>query len=406
MNGFRSLFANRGYRALWAAQFVSVLGDFIALFGVVSFITFRLHGTPSDVTSVILASTLSMALVTPFGGALVDRLRVKWVLVASDLIRAVLVSSLVLVHDVRHIAILLAANSVVSSFFAPAQMIALRKLVPPGELLTANALMAQAFFAVRSFSPALAGALVALLGERACFWADGASFAVSGALLATLPLVHVPHPHDITVRSLARDFRDANRFIFTHRQLTFAFVALSAAMLVFGGFMPLIAVYVRDHLHGGPLAYGFASTMLGVGLIIGTGMAARVAKGRHAPSVIIAGLFGFGVGPALLGAIPHPVGAALGTFTAGFAFGFVMVPGQTLSQTETPPAMMGRVSSTFMALYMSAQTVGLAFSGRLADALGIRTTFYLCAVTMAVFALAGRLWMRPRAAMVGPPAPG
>lgn len=398
----RRLFADRAWRTLWIAQVVSVLGDFVALFGVVSLITFRLHGRPSDVTSVVLASTLPLALVTPFAGAFVDRAPAKRVLVASDLLRAVLVCSLVLVQDVRQIALVLAATSLVSSFFGPAQMIALRKLVPKEDLLTANALMAQAFFLVRTLSPTLAGALVSFLGERACFWLDGASFAISGALLATLPLVHVPHPHEITVRSLARDLRDANRFAFTHRTLSFAFVSIGAAMLVFGGFGPLVAVYVRDQLHAGPMVYGSVSTMLGVGLIAGTGLAAKVARGRHAPSVILCGLLGFATGPALLGAIPHPAGAAFGTFAAGFAFGFILVPAQTISQTETPPEMMGRVSSTFVALHMAAQTAGLAASGRLADRIGIRPTFFACAAVMAAFAAAGWLWMRRRVPALAP----
>lgn len=398
----RRLFANRAWRALWIAQVVSVLGDFVALFGVVSLITFRLHGRPSDVTSVVLASTLPLALITPFAGAFVDRAPAKRVLVASDLLRAILVCSLVLVRDVRQIALVLAATSVVSSFFGPAQMIALRKLVPKEELLSANALMAQAFFAVRTLSPTLAGALVSFLGERACFWLDGASFALSGALLASLPLVHVPHPHEITVRSLARDLRDAHRFVFTHRTLSFAFSAIGAALLVFGGFGPLVAVYVRDQLHAGPMAYGAVSTMLGVGLVAGTGIAARVARGRPPASVIVCGLLAFALGPALLGAIPHPAGAAVATFAAGSSFGFILVPAQTISQTETPPEMMGRVGSTFVAFHMAAQAAGLAASGHLADRIGIRPTFFACAALMAAFAATGWLWMRRRAPVLAP----
>ena len=48
--GFRAVFAQPAFRTLWIAQFVSVFGDFVAIFGVVSRITFGLHGNASDVT--------------------------------------------------------------------------------------------------------------------------------------------------------------------------------------------------------------------------------------------------------------------------------------------------------------------------------------------------------------------
>src|SRR5215470_17933767 len=126
-----AVFGQRSFRTLWIAQFVSIFGDFIALFGVISLITFRLHGTPVDVTSVMVFFIIPPALIGPFAGVLVDRWPVKRVMIASDLVRAVLAASLVFVSDVRQIGPVLAGLSIVSSFFGPAQSVALRTLVPP-----------------------------------------------------------------------------------------------------------------------------------------------------------------------------------------------------------------------------------------------------------------------------------
>src|ERR671925_261159 len=88
--GMREVFALPGFRKLWLAQFVSVFGDFLALFGVISLITFRWHGTPVQVTYVLIAYWVPLAVVGPLSGVFVDRWNVKRVMIASDLVRGVL----------------------------------------------------------------------------------------------------------------------------------------------------------------------------------------------------------------------------------------------------------------------------------------------------------------------------
>jgi len=92
------------FRTLWLAQFVSIFGDFLALFGVISLITFRWHGTPVQVTTVTIAFVLPMAIISPIAGVFVDHWNVKRLMIASDLIRAGLILMLVFAHSVTQIA--------------------------------------------------------------------------------------------------------------------------------------------------------------------------------------------------------------------------------------------------------------------------------------------------------------
>jgi DHA3 family macrolide efflux protein-like MFS transporter len=391
----RGLFAQPGFRTLWLAQFVSVFGDFLAVFGVISLITFRLHGLASDVALVIVAYMAPVSLIAPLAGVLVDRWPVRRVMIASDLIRACIAASLVLATTVPQIALAMAALGIVSSFFGPAQSIVLRTLVAREDLLSANALFAQAFYAVRVLSPALAGTLVAWLGEGACFWIDTASFVFSAASIARLVIVRTaPAPHE-SARSMWRDFVAGNRFIFTHKELSFAFLSSCAAMFVLSSFSPLISVYIRDQLHKGPMVYGGISAMVGVGLIAGTQLVRTAAK-RPIEEMVLGGLLGLGLGAGLLGAFTYSATAAASTFLLGCAIAFVMVPAQTLSQKETPHEMQGRVSSTFIALFSLAQVLGMLLSGVLADWLGIRQLFLACGALVVVLACAGWLFLRPR----------
>jgi len=107
------------FRTLWMAQFVSVFGDFLALFGVISLITFHWHGTPVQVTMVMLSFMLPLAVVSPAAGVFVDRWNVKKLMIASDLIRALLIFGLVFATNVYQICAIFAVLSAVSSFFRP-----------------------------------------------------------------------------------------------------------------------------------------------------------------------------------------------------------------------------------------------------------------------------------------------
>src|SRR5690242_10906806 len=140
----QSILRDAPFRTLWLAQLVSIFGDFLALFGVISLITFRMHGTAVQVTAVTIAYILPLALISPVAGVFVDHWNVKRLMIASDLIRAALILLLVFVWDVTQICVIFAALSTVSSFFAPAQSVTVRTCVPLEGLLAANAMLTQA----------------------------------------------------------------------------------------------------------------------------------------------------------------------------------------------------------------------------------------------------------------------
>jgi MFS transporter, DHA3 family, macrolide efflux protein len=403
----KTIWQHKPFRTLWLAQFVSVFGDFLAVFAVISLITFRWHGTPIQVTTVIIAYMLPLALIGPVAGVFVDHWNVKRVMIASDLIRAALILGLVFVHDFVQICAIFVLLSAVSSFFAPAQSVTLRTIVPPEGLLAANALMQQAFFVVRLLSPVAAGVLVSWLTEKSCFYLDVASFVFSAAMISGLAIVRPARAQsEKTVRSLTQDFLQGNKFIFTHAGLSFVFIAMAVAMFMLSSFSPLISIYIRDSLSAGTLWFGVISAMVGVGMIVGTQLVTRLVKSMSKSHVVLSGLVSLGIGAALLGGFRNIPLASLSTFMIGFAIAFVWVPAQTMSQQETPPAMVGRVSSSFMSLISIAQVLGLVLSGYLAQRLGIRPLFLSSAGVLALLSAVGYLVMRGRPAVAAPATAG
>src|ERR1700730_4866572 len=169
---FKDVLRLPAVRRIWIAHIVSIFGDFLAILAVFSLVTFQLHGTPTQVTMILVAYLLPLAVVSPLAGVYVDRWNVKWTMIASDVIRGVMVLALLFVRDLNAIYAIFLALSTVSSFFVPAQSVAVRTLAPAAGLMAVNALMAQAMQASQIIAPSLSGLLVQWLGANSCFLFD------------------------------------------------------------------------------------------------------------------------------------------------------------------------------------------------------------------------------------------
>ena len=385
-------------RRIWYAQIVSLLGDFLALFAVISVVSFKLHGTAPQVTGVQIAYMLPLALLGPLAGVFVDRWPIKPTLVASDLVRAGLVLLLVLSTSLWQVYAILIALSSVSSFFAPAQSVTIRSYVPREGLLSANALMQIAMMSIRIIGPAAAGALVAAFGATLCYAIDGVSFLASAAIISSVIIVRppsaaAPPSQHGRVRQVWADLAQGVNYIVHHPALSFVVAAMAAGLFTIGCFGPLIAIFVRESLHASAGMFGFISAMIGVGLMAGTQGLRAVAHRLSNEAMVLSGLAGIGIGVFLLGALAYVPATVFATFLVGFSFAAIIVPAQTLMQQETPPALMGRISSTVMSVVFFAQVLGLVLSAVLGQMLGVRAVFFLCAALAGALAAAGHFFL-------------
>ena len=398
-------------RRLWYAQLISVFGDFLALFAVIGVLTFGLHATAQQVTGVQIAYMLPIAVLGVLAGVFVDRWPLKRTMVSSDSIRAALVLLLIFARTPWHFYAILAAISVVSSFFGPAQGVAIRSAVPLHGLRSANALMQQVMFGMRIIGPAIASFMVAAFGPTSCYVLDSASFVGSALLIASLTFVattrhaaakHATPESASALGKICHDMKQGINFILHHAALLFVILAMAAGMFVIGCFAPLIAVYVRDSLHASTRAFGIVSAMIGVGMLLGINGLNTFGKRLSNTLLVYTGLCGIAAGLTLLTLVTHVWTTVLGNLIIGFSVAGIIVPSQTLFQQATPPELMGRVGSTFMSIVFAAQISGLVLSGILTQHIGVRQVFALCAALILVLAAAGKLWMEPKPAKTVP----
>jgi DHA3 family macrolide efflux protein-like MFS transporter len=378
-------------RRLWYAQIVSVFGDFLALFAVIGVLTFNLHATAQQVTGVQIAYMLPIAVLGVLAGVFVDRWPLKPTMVSSDSTRAGLVLLLIFASQPWHFYLILAAISVVSSFFGPAQGVAIRSAVPLHGLRSANALMQQVMFGMRIVGPAVASFMVAAFGPNSCYVLDAVSFCGSAILIASLTLVATGKLAPIEAGAT------------TSSGATNAGAPSSTAKRAKVGSAPsantsAIAVYVRDSLHASTRAFGIVAAMIGLGMLIGINGLNAFGKKLSDTLQVYGGLCGIAVGLIILTTLPHIWSTILGNLIIGFSVAGIIVPSQTLFQQATPPELMGRVGSTFMSIIFTAQIGGLILSGVLTDYISVRQIFALCAVLVLLLAAAGKLWMEPKPA--------
>ncbi|HEU4354932.1 MAG TPA: MFS transporter, partial [Actinomycetota bacterium] len=270
------------------------------------------------------AQDIPFFLMSPVGGAIVDRLDRRRVMIVCDLVRAALCLGFLFVGDTSSLWIaylLLACISSFSAVFDPASSAAFPNLVDPEDLGPANALFGSLWGTMLALGAALGGIVAATLGRDVAFIVDAASFAVSAALLARIrrPFHEEregSEEHPSVVRATIETVRYARR---DHRVL--ALLSVKAGFGLVAGVVVLIAVFAEQVYAAGAVGIGVLMAARGLGALIGPFLG-RWAAGERDRRLFTAiamalGIFGlgytaFGFMPTLLLAAPTVAIAHLG----------------------------------------------------------------------------------------------
>jgi DHA3 family macrolide efflux protein-like MFS transporter len=385
---------NPQFLRLWIAQMVSIFGDFVALFAVQIAITFRMHGTAKDVTGVMVAFILPMAVVGPVAGVFVDRWNPRVTMIASDLIRGGLIALLPFTTNLWQIYAVFFALSTVSSFFMPAQSVTLPILVKMEGLMAASSLMQQTMQFVRIVSPSAAAALVTSFGEASCYFLDSATFVFSALMLMTLSYHREAKPAARGFGAVVKDMSEGMKFIFTHPKFSFVILSMTAGTFAMACFGVLLSVYVRDVLKGSEYFFGAVGSTMAIGTIVGAAAVIKLSRGKAPADLVNLGMFLIGFFIAVMVLFHNQPMTIACAFLIGVSVAFIMVAATVLLQGESPPEMRGRVTSSSMALISAGQGVAMLFAGDWATRFGIDKLFLGSAGMLFLVAVSGMWWLR------------
>jgi MFS transporter, DHA3 family, macrolide efflux protein len=385
---FKEVLRLKPVRRLWIAQLVSVFGDYLAVFAIFSIVTFNLHGTAFQVSMILVAYLLPMAVISPIAGVFVDKWNVKWTMIASDLIRGAMVVVLFFSHGLFAIYGTLLLLSCVSTFFLPAQSVAVRTVTPLNGLVAANGLMSQAMQLSQIVAPGLMGVVILWLGPNACFAFDCASFFVSAALVMTVT-IHRKSATGLAAGPVLRSMVEGLKFIFSHAALSFVIVSMTAGMFAVRCFGSLLSIYVRDILRGDAALFGTLNALIGVGMIGGAQLLPLLTRRTSAQHLVSYGLAGMGAAVFVTAMFATVAPAIAAMLAVGFFAAFVMVCAQTLIQQQTPQELLGRVSSTLMSLLSIAQVLALLGAGPVAESAGVLNLYFASAAALVAVGAVG-----------------
>jgi DHA3 family macrolide efflux protein-like MFS transporter len=370
----------RNFVLLWQGQLVSQLGNHAFLVATTYF-TLEATGSATLVAAAMMASTVPVAIVSPFGGTLADRHSRRAILVATDLIRALAVGGLALFviwrPDVtpRHVALVIAVaalNGLMGALFAPALQAMIPDLVPGDRLAAANSVNQISSQASMFIGQASGGVLYAAWGAAGLLLFDALSFVYGGVATSFLPPDRkVPQPR-VTIRLALQQYavmtREGMAYVWRRRGMT-------ALLMVFAGvnclFMPvfvLLPFYVREVLGGGPEWYGFLLGGSGAGALVGSVAAGiLLTKVPRAASLIRICVGGVAC-CVLLVAGTRLSWMALAAFTTiGALSSIINVTVITSLQSAVPSDVRGRVMALVITLSTAAVPLGMAVGGVMGD---------------------------------------
>jgi MFS family permease len=379
---FRSL-RHRNFRLYYLGQLVSLSGTWMQSLAQ-AWLLYRLTGSGFMLGLAGAATLLPSLFLGVFGGLLADRVsRQRLLLFAQGLamLQALVLAALTLSGVIApwHVLTLALLLGVVQAFELPARHAFVVGLVPKADLANAIALHSSLFQASRLIGPAIAGVLVAVVGEGWVFLLNGLTFV---AVLATLRAIRLPAAPAVDA-SEPKDLRTALRYAWQHRPIRAA-LSTVAVMSVFGTSAAVLLPVFAVKVYGvGAGSLGLLMGAAGAGALVGA-----VALARRPSLVGIERLIvgtGIATGGALLLFALTPVFAVALAFLAvsGFCITRVLASSNTFIQMTVPDQLRGRVMALFSVAMQGMMPLGSLAAGAAGDLLGAPLTVAISGMLLA-----------------------
>jgi MFS family permease len=401
---FSSL-ANRNFRAYFLGSAVSVSGTWMQRVAQDWLVLQLTHNG----VALGVASALQFAPVLvlgAWGGAVIDRVDRRRLLIATQAVSALLAAVLGAVTAAGVVTLwmvyaLTLALGVVTVFDSPARQTFVAEMVGTDRVVNAQSLYSSVHNSGRLVGPALAGIVIAWLGVAAAFAVNALSFIAMifalasidvAALIRTPPLIRAP-----------RQVREGLAYLWSRRDLR-ASLLLIAVVGVFGqNFRVVLPLLAGQTYGGGAQSYGYLTAALGLGAVVGA--LATAAHGRSSAGGLLLTCLAFGAANLLAAAAPSFALALVVIAGVGVTNIIFNTVARTLLILGSEPGVRGRVMSLYNIVFLGSTPIGGPIVGWACQAWGPRSGLVIAGVTAAGAAAALSALPRPpgTAAEASPP---
>jgi MFS family permease len=382
---------HRNFRLFFFGQVVSVTGTWMESVAQ-SWLVYRLTGSSVLLGTITFASQIPVLLFSPLGGHAADRFSRRNIVVitqAASMVIALVLAWLTLGGHVRiwELIALAAVLGVVNAFDVPARQSFLVEMVGREDMINAIALNSTMFNLARMAGPAVAGILVARIGEGWCFFANGISYiaVIWGLLRMRLEPFTPPKRVGSAMANIREGFRYASRTLPIR-----ALLLQLGCMSLFGYPVTVLMPVFAGQIFGkGSQAYGVLVGSIGLGACSGALLLASRTNVQGLSRWLAAAGTGFAVSLALFSVCRvFPVSCGL-LFVGGFCMMVQVGSSNTLIQSMAPEEYRGRVMSLYSMTLIGMSPIGAMAAGFEAERLGAPVTLAIgagaCLVSMGVF---------------------
>jgi len=359
--------AVRAFRWYWAAQWPVFLGTWMQVVALGYYVYQQTHSTTA-VGVVAAADGLPAVLLSLFGGVLADRMPRRRILLFTQStlgLSAGTLAILVATHHAGLAAVILVAVVFGSadSMDLPTRQALVADLVQRDAVVNAVALTSVAMSVTRIAGPAVAGLIITAAGPAVCFAALSIAYVAPIFVLATI-VPNIPPQRRDGAHTAFGDFVEGLREV-RHNRLVLALTVCAATLSFFGvSYMPYLPVYAHDKLHAGAQVLGLLYATGGIGALAGSVVLATMRGSVGTRRLLLLGgsaiygvsLFSLASSSSLIVALPALVGISLGFLGMNTSM-------TTLLQTETDPALRGRLLGIYVTIFAGLQPIGTLVYG-------------------------------------------
>ena len=383
---------HRNFQLFFSGQLISLVGTWMQSVAQ-AWLVYRLTGSSLLLGSVGFASQFPVFVVAPIGGIVADRYHRQRVVIGTQvasMILAFVLAALTLTNKITvpEIFILAALLGVVNAFDIPGRQSFLVDMVGKEDLMNAIALNSSMFNGARVIGPAVAGILVARIGEGWCFFANAVSYV---AVIIGLLLMHVPRKQHTPEASPLEHIIEGFRFVQHTAPILALLLLLGLISLVAMPYTVLMPIFADRILQGGARELGILMGATGVGALLGALTLATRTGVYGLGRWITWSCAGFAIGLILFASSRYFWLSTTLLVPVGFCMMLEMLSSNTLIQAMVPDHLRGRVMSVYSMMFMGMAPLGALFGGGLADRIGAPLTITIggiaCLGGAAIFGL-------------------
>jgi MFS family permease len=389
---FRAL-KHRNYQYFFTGQLLSLIGTWMQSVAQ-AWLVYRLTGSTVLLGLISFSGQIPVFLLAPLGGAIADkynRQRILQFTQATAMILASLLTILTLTGMIQvwHIFVLSALLGLTNAFDIPTRQAFIVDIVRREDLTNAIALNSSMFNGARIVGPAVAGLLVATVGEGWCFGINAVSYI---AVLTGLFLINLEAQRKVPLPGSAiSNIVEGFKFVAKTSPIRSLLLLLGVVSLMGSPYAVLMPIFADRILQGGVSGLGILMGASGVGALAGAlALAARKSLKGLGRWIALASA-GFGICLILFSFSRSFWLSAAFLVPAGFAMMIQMASSNTLVQSMVPDHLRGRVMAVYSMMFMGMAPLGAMFAGTLAENIGAPYTVAIggavCIVAALIFGL-------------------